>query len=286
MAPRPGLARRCYTFLTPTLRFWMRTETHVYAFSVAANVLLSFFPFLIVTISLSRIFFDQFTTLAAIDLALKDYFPSELGQFLHNNLPPRQPPQVVSILLLLFTANGIFEPLEVALNHVWGIHKNRSFLRNQVVSLALIFACGGLALFSLWLGAIGRYTLRTGLIEAWLAAVVFKVASVPIMALILFLVYRFLPNGKPPLGRIIPAAVGVGLLFEVLKGINTFFWPRFETKIVREYGVFSHSVTLIFLGFLSSMLFLAGAEWAARGNRMDREIESEPKDRQPEMRSH
>jgi membrane protein len=276
MASRPRLARGIFRFLVPTFHYWARTEVHVYAFSVAANVLLSFFPFLIVSISLSRIFFDQFTTVAAIDLALKDYFPSELGQFLHNNLPPRQPPQVISILLLLFTANGIFQPLEVALNHVWGIHKNRSFLRNQMVSLTLIFACGGLALFSLWLGALQHKTSPGGPVTMWFAAWLFKLASVPIMALILFLVYRFLPNGKPPLARIILAAIGVGLLFEVLKWVNSAFWPRLETKITREYGVFSHSVTLIFLGFLSSMLFLAGAEWAARGHRMDREIELPP----------
>jgi membrane protein len=268
MPSSPGLARGTYNFFAQTFRFWMRTEVHVYAFSVAANVLLSFFPFLIVTLSLSRFFFDRYTTLAAIDMALRDYFPNELGQFLKNNLPPQQTPQVISIVLLLFTSNGIFEPLEVALNHVWGIHKNRSYLRNQLVSLTLIFACGGLALFSLWLGALGR---RDGRVTAVVAFLFFKLASVPIMALILFLVYRFLPNGKPPIRRIIPAAVGVGLLFEVLKWANSIFWPRLETKIQREYGVFSHSVTLIFLGFLSSMLFLAGAEWAARGHRMDRE---------------
>jgi uncharacterized BrkB/YihY/UPF0761 family membrane protein len=273
MTPRPGIARRSFGFLAPTFRFWMRTEVHVYAFSVAANVLLSFFPFLIVSISLSGRVFGQFNAPAAIDLALKDYFPSELGQFLHNNLPLYHPPQVISILLLLFTSNGIFEPLEVALNHVWGIRKNRSFLRNQAVSLTLIFACGGLALFSLWLGGVGQQTSRGGRIEVWISALVFKVASVPIMALILFLVYRFLPNGRPPLARIIPAAVGVGVLFEVLKGVNALFWPRVESKIVREYGVFSHSVTLIFLAFLSSMLFLAGAEWAARGHRMDQPLE-------------
>ncbi len=96
------------------------------------------------------------------------------------------------------------------------------------------------------------------------------------MVLILVLVYRFLPNGRPPMARIVPAAVVVGLLFEVLKLVNTIFWPRLESKIVREYGVFSHSVTLIFLGFLSSMLFLAGAEWAARGHRMDRDLSPQP----------
>jgi membrane protein len=269
MDPRPGLVRRIFSFFAQTFRFWMRTDVHVYSFSVAANVLLSFFPFLIVTISLSRIFFNQQTTVAAIDLALKDYFPDALGQFLLNNLPPRQPPQVVSILLLLFTANGIFEPLEVALNHIWGIPKNRSLWRNQLVSLGLIFICGGLALFSLWMSALETQSAQAGLIQRWVSIAFFKLAAVPTMALILFLVYRFLPNGRPPLARIVPAAVAVGLLLEGLKWVNTVFWPKFDAKLAREYGVFRYSVTIIFLGFLCSMLFLAGAEWAARGHRLN-----------------
>src|SRR5713101_4251514 len=88
--------------LGPTLRYWLQTEVHVYAFSIAANVLLSFFPFLIVTVSLARVFFDQQTTVAAIDVALRDYFPDALGQFLHNNLPRSRPPQLLSMGLLLF----------------------------------------------------------------------------------------------------------------------------------------------------------------------------------------
>ena len=39
--------------------------------------------------------------------------------------------------------------------------------------------------------------------------------------------------------------------------------------MAREYGVFRYSVTLIFLGFITSMLVLAGGEWAARGHRFD-----------------
>ena len=58
------------------------------------------------------------------------------------------PVQIVSILLLFFTANGIFEPLEVALNRAWGITQNRSFFSNQLISLGLIFLCGGLVLLS------------------------------------------------------------------------------------------------------------------------------------------
>src|SRR5437870_617051 len=171
--------RRLYAALAPTFRYWSQTEVHVYAFSVAANVLLAFFPFLIVMMSLSRVFFSQPTTLAAIDLALRDYFPDALGNFLQRNLPQR------------------------------------------------------------------------GRIE------------------ILFLIYFYLPNGRPPLARVVAAAIGVGLLMEVLKYLTRLIWPWFFTKLTREYGVFKYSVTLILIGFLASMLVLAGAEWAARGHRMD-----------------
>jgi len=219
-----------------------------------------------VIMSVSRLFFKEQATVNAIDLALRDFFPDALGKFLHNNLPRRGPTQFVSLGLLLFTANGIFEPLEVALNRVWGIRKNRSFFRNQLVSLALIFVCGGLVLGSMMLTALHQESL--GGHATWLSGLFFKMAAVPLTVLVLVLVYRFLPNGRPPFTRVLPAAIGVGLLLEALKYANTLVWPWFQRKLVREYGVFQYSVTLIFLGFLASMLVLAGAEWAARGHRL------------------
>ena len=43
---------------------------------------------------------------------------------------------------------------EVALNRIWGISKNRSFLRNQAISYGLIFLCGVFALISAVLTAL------------------------------------------------------------------------------------------------------------------------------------
>lgn len=257
----------------------MRTEVHVYAFSVAANVLLSFYPFLIVSVAVASKFFSRKTALSAIDLALSDFFPDALGNFLRNNPPPVGKIEVISLFLLLFTANGVFEPLEVGLNRIWGIHKNRSFFRNQIVSLALIFICGGLVLGSLLMTAFGQDAFQKiiGGSPAWMPhwmfslipILTFKMAAVPVTVFVLFLVYRYLPNGKPPLERVIPAAIVVGVLIEVLKHINKWVWPGFYQKLDREYNVFKNSVTLILIGFLVSMLVLAGAEWSARGHRMD-----------------
>jgi len=244
----------------PTLRYLSETEVHALAFSVAANVLLGFFPFLIVSVSISRIFFSRQTTIAAIDFALRDYFPDALGSFLSSNLPVRPVTDWVAIVLLLFSSNGIFEPLEVALNKIWGIRKNRSYLHNQVVSLALL----SLGITELRVGS------STGLrIELWTSILFFKLAAVPLTSLILFLIYRYLPNGRPPLSRVIAAAIGTGLLLEALKYLNVLVWPHIDARIQREYGVFRYSATILFLSFLATMLVLGGAEWAARGHRHD-----------------
>jgi membrane protein len=93
----------------------------------------------------------------------------------------------------------------------------------------------------------------------------FKMAALPMAVLVLFLVYFFLPNGRPPLNRVIAAAVAVGILLEGLKYVNKLWWPWFQRKLETEYRIFQYSVALIFLGFIASMLVLAGAEWAARG---------------------
>src|SRR5882724_11965488 len=128
----------------------METEAHVFALSVAASVLLSVFPFLIVIMSVCRYGLRWKAGVDVLNLALTDFFPGDMGQFMIRNLTAAVessgPFQITSLFLLLLTANGVFEPLEVALNRVWGVPKNRTYLRNQLVSFGLILLCGGLAL--------------------------------------------------------------------------------------------------------------------------------------------
>ena len=251
----------------------MQTEVHVYAFSMAANILLSFFPFFIVMVSICRYILQWDAAEQAIYIAIGDYFPDgDIGKFIIRNLKvkvdQRGPFQLVSVLLLLFTANGIFEPLEVALNRAWGITKNRSFVRNQLVSLGLILACGGLALLSTVLTAVNQELLVKLGVEsqstAFVGAMVFKLAAVPISILVLFFIYWLLPNAKIPIAPLLPVSLLVGAALEVLKNVNLWTWPWLRAKLTLEYGPFMYSVTIVLWGFLASMVVLAGAEWAAR----------------------
>jgi YihY family inner membrane protein len=268
----PG-ARKLADGLKRTVVYWMETEVHVYGFAIAANVLLSYFPFLIVMVSLCRHVLHWPEAERAVYIALRDYFPGELGQYLPMRLQQvvnaRGPMQWISIVLLFFTANGVFEPLEVALNRVWGIRANRNFLMNQVISMALIFGCGALVFGSTLMTAVNQNLVRElfgtqSALVPTLTMLMFKVAAVPATIFCLFLIYWLLPNGRIPLGRVLPAAVIVGLLMEVFKWLLFWSWPWTQEKLREEYGVFYVSVAIVLMSFFASMLVLAGAEWAAR----------------------
>jgi YihY family inner membrane protein len=252
----------------PTIKYLSQTEVHVYALSIGASVLLSFFPFLIVMLTLVRDVFHLPAAEKALVLALSDYFPGDLGNFIIRNLTKVNHGryQLTSLILLLFTANGIFEPLEVALNRAWGVTRNRSYLRNQVLSLALMILCGGLAFGSLLLTAVNTkfITSQYGLHQAWLPLVLFRVAAIPVTVLSLLLTYWLLPNRRVPIRRVLPVAVLVGVALEIWKYVFLFAWPWLDKKFTNEYGPFSYSASIIVFSLLTALIVLAGAEWSAR----------------------
>jgi membrane protein len=248
----------------------MRTEVHTFAFSVAANAILSFFPFVVLLMTLIRRVFRSRVMYEVVLSLLRDYLPA--GQeFVIRNLnamvSDRHQVQIVSLVILLVTSSGVFLPLEVALNRVWRFPNNRSYLRNQVVSLGLALACGVLALVSIAMTA-GNVALfefllhghATGLLRL-VGFVVMKVFAVAASITIFFLIYWLLPNGKVPARAVLPTAIIMGLLSEALKYAYILALPRLNFQEV--YGPFALSVSIIFWAFLSGLLMLAGAHLSA-----------------------
>jgi membrane protein len=257
--------------LGSTVRYLLRTEVHTFAFSVAANSILSFFPFLLLLMTLIRYVFHSRVMYSVVENLLRDYIPT--GQeFVIRNLNAmvgeHHQAKVFSLAMLLITSTGIFLPLEVALNRVWGFRNNRSYLGNQLISLGLVFACGSLALLSVSLTA-GNVAILTKTLHGhgdWfielVGFVVMKIFSILASIAIFFLIYWLLPNGKVPARGVLPAAVIMGLLSEALKYVYIFALPRLNFAEV--YGPFAISVSLMFWAFLSGMLLLTGAHLSAR----------------------
>ena len=254
--------------LLPTARYLAQTEVHTYAFSVAANAILSFFPFMVLLMTLIRRAFHSPGMYAVVVQLLRDLLPA--GQeFIVRNLGQivnaRKGVQVASLFILLLTSTGVFLPLEVALNQVWGIRKNRSYLGNQMIALGLAFAVGLLTLVSVALTAANQALVqaafgasaKAGFFSFLLMKVFATLASIAIF----FLIYWLLPNGAVPVRKVLPAAVAIGLIWEAGKYVYILALPWLDFKEV--YGPFAISVTLIMWAFLSGMLLLAGAHISA-----------------------
>lgn len=268
MTPPPR-RRIWWTRSLPTIRYLLQTEAHVYALAIAASVLLSFYPFVIVMLAFCHNVMHWPAAEAAIYLALDDSLPGDLGAFIRRNPPARGSVQLISMVLLLFTANGVFEPLEVAFNRAWGVKENRTYLKNQLVATAMIFACGGLALLSLMFTALNQGWVKDwsgshGPVQTWINLLVFKAAALPLSILALFLVYWLLPNREIEPARVAPAAILAGLALEAMKYVNLLVFPLLTEKLYAEYRVFQHSAMILLWSFAAALVVLAGAEWSAR----------------------
>ena len=252
-------------------KYLARTEVHTYAFSVAANSILSLFPFIVLMLTLSwRVFHSHNMELVVGDM-MRSFLPT--GQdFVVRNMTqlahPRKGSQIFSVVMLLVTSTGVFLPLEVALNQVWGVKENRSYLRNQLVSLGLAFAVGLLAMISVALTA-GQQALLTyvffghteNVVFAYLAHSILKVFAVLASIMIFFLIYWILPNRKLPVRVVLPSAIVTGLLWEIAKRLYIAALPWLDFRAV--YGPFYISVGLMMWAFLSGLLLLGGAHFSA-----------------------
>jgi membrane protein len=251
-------------------RYMARTEVHTYAFSVAANVILSLFPFIVLLLTISRLFHSRALELVMGDM-VKTFLP--VGQdFVVRNMQllahPHKGGQIFSLVMLLITSTGVFLPLEVALNNVWGVKQNRSYVHNHAVSLGLAFSVGVLAMASA-ASTAAQTTILAWVFMAHTQNLIFNFVTFAFLKLcaglasilLFFLIYWILPYRKVPARAVLPTAIIVGLLWEGAKYLYVRALPWLDFQSV--YGPVSISVGLMIWAFLSGLLLLAGAHFSA-----------------------
>ena len=227
-APQPPArprGRGWWPVLVALGRYLAQTEVHTYAFSVAANTILSIFPFIVMMFTIAEQVFHSPAMVREIGGLLRDVLPSNQDFVVRNMsllVHPRGSVQVASVIMLLISSTGVFFPLEVALNQVWGVKKNRSYLMNQLVSLGLATLIGFLALL-----AIGAATAQSGILTflffghtqnvvyRFIHEIFLQIAVAFLSVGMFFVVYWILPNRRLPIRAVLPTAVIIGLTWDV-----------------------------------------------------------------------
>jgi len=259
--------------LLPSLRYLSATDVHVYAFSIAANVYLSFFPFTLLLLTVCRRWLHWEGAYLEILELLRIHLPAGADSIIRNLsqlAQARSRLQLISVIVLIFTSSGVFLPLEVALNRVWSIQRNRSFLKNQAMSFFLAVTTGLMAFLSILLSTAAQWVLTVTMgwipaprLVAAVSRILMETLSVPLAVSICFVIYFFLPNGWVPVIQVLPAAMIGGVLTEVGKIVYMLTLPLFRFREV--YGPFFVSATLLFWAYIAALILLFGAHLSAHG---------------------
>jgi membrane protein len=249
--------------------YLLDSEVHTYAFSVAANAIISFIPFIVLLYTLSRSVFHSEMMVRVVGEMIHYFLPSN-QDWVAASLAAAASHQGVrwlSLVMILISCTGIFLPLEVALNQAWGVVKSRNYLMNQLVAFGLALLMVGLAVASIVLSAWQRQVLGfiffhhtdnwvfEGISYLWLA-ISTGVASI----LFFFSIYWLLPNRKIPAGHVLRTSVITGIIWLVAKNIFVAVLPHLDLKAL--YGPFYVSVGLLFWAYVSGLILFAGAQFS------------------------
>jgi membrane protein len=249
--------------------YLLDSEIHTFAFSVAANAILSFIPFVVLLYTLARSVFHSKEMVDVVNLMVVYFLPSTAHQdWLTYNLwaaAPRHGVQVLSLVMILISCTGIFLPLEVALNRAWGVAKSRNYLYNQSIALGLALIMVGLAMASIFVNEGAQGMLAVAFFHhtdnfvfhwisyAWLAATT-GVACI----IFFFLIYWLLPNRKVPWRPVMRTAIITGLVWLGARLIFVALLPHLDLHSI--YGPFYVSVGLILWAYISGLILFAGAK--------------------------
>ncbi len=254
---------------TATLRYLLDSEVHTFAFSVAANAILSFIPFIVLLYTIAISVFHSNAMAEAVSQMVIYFFPSNQDFIIKNLMieAPRHGVQMLSLVMILISCTGIFLPLEVALNQAWGVAKSRNYLMNQLVAFGLAGLMVVLGLASVLLSAGQRQVVaflffhRTdnffynGISYLWLALCT-GIACI----LFFFSIYWLLPNCKVPWRPVLRASVIVGLIWLFSKYVFVAILPHLDLKSL--YGPFYISVGLLIWAYVSGLILFAGAQYS------------------------
>ena len=253
----------------PSIYDLTTTETYVNASAIAFNVILSFFSFVVLIGSflLHVLHWRQgFETSFRLMLSLMpDQSKSLFDSLDRVTRGPGGKATLLSFGLLIFSASGVFQPLEAALNRAWGF-KERNVVKQYLTYLILVIVCGLIMLAPVALASFYAFFLdllvdRNSLFGKVIFGIIGHGVAIPFIILLLFVIYYVVPNGKVNAGQVFFTSLATGLLWLIATLVFRIALPLFEFK--ESYEQLASLMALVTWVFVSSFILILGANLSA-----------------------
>jgi membrane protein len=251
-----------------------------YAASVAYYGLLSLFPFCLLIFSILASVTSDISRRAAVVSFLLQYFPTQFD-FLSAQLDALQQMRfrvgVGGAAALVWAALGVFSAISSAVNHAWGVERQRSYLRHKLFSFFMLLAAGILLISALLLVSafqIVHATWFAGVVSRFPGLVVLgsfmvRYAATFMLTMVLVLIYYFVPNAQVRLRDVWPGAILTGLLWHLaLEGFS--YYVRDMSRFNLVHGSIAAVIVFLIWVYTSAVVLMYGVEFTAAYARLRR----------------
>lgn len=247
---------------------------------VTYYVLLALFPALLALVSLYGLLFNplqvetQVNAMAGVlpDMA-RELIGTELHQIVSTSGGALGLGAVLGLLFALWTATRGMSGTMAALDIAYGEPETRSFLRFNLVALAMTLALlfGMVLAIVLVAGipaAVASLGTNAGGIFKWAAVIIEWPLLVVVLMTLLALLYRFAPDRHPPKWRWLTPGAIAGTLLWILGSLGLRAYVAHFSNYNATYGSLGAVVVLLTWLYLSAFAVLLGAQINAEVERV------------------
>ncbi|MEG4351525.1 YihY/virulence factor BrkB family protein [Microcoleus sp. LAD1_D5] len=274
------------SLLKQTFSEWQEDKAPTLAAALAYYTVFSLAPLLIIVIAIVGLVFGAEAAQGQIVAQLQSLIGKDGAQTVQELILKASEPKsgmiatLVGIATLLWGASNVFTNLKEALNTIWNVSPPPGrgiwgFLKDRVLSFAMILGIGFLLLVSLVLSAVlaaVSYWLNSRLqLPVGIWQIVDFAISFGVVTLLFALIYKLLPDVHLAWNDVWIGAAITSMLFTIGKSLIGVYLGG--SGIASTYGAAgSFVIILLWINYSAQILFL-GAEftqvWANRyGSRM------------------
>lgn len=280
-----------------TIKEWQEDKASRLAASLSYYTIFSLPPLLIISLAVVGRFYDQQKAQEQILLQASQLVgetgSEAIGQILENASDPTlsSAAAIISVVVLLFGASGVFTQLQEAMDTIWGVEPKPGrgvwgTIKDRFFSFTMVLGVGFLLLVSLILStilaSIGNFIAGLAPEAAVVAQLFNMVVSFVIITLLFALIYKVIPDVKVGWQDVWLGAAVTALLFTLGKWVIGFYLGQSAPS--SAYGAAGSLIVLLLWVYYSAQILFFGAEFTqVYANRYgDRIVPDENAIRMPE----
>ena len=259
------------SILLTAIRTFTEKQAAQASAALAYYTFFSIFPLMLAFIAGGSYFLDSHQVFSTVTQFIQQVLPISrqvINENLEEILQQRGTAGIVSLLILLWSASGMFTNLAYNINLAWPRARRRNFLQNRLIGLWMIVGLIGLIGFSLVLGWLTARLPLMNLDRASPAVVIalrlFSALGSWLMIFLVFLMlYRWIPRLRVRWNATMWGALIASLAWKAaIAGFGWYLGSSFgQYQLV--YGSLGAIVAFLFLIYIISIITLFGAHLSA-----------------------